>query len=93
MMQIVVLPFEIGNSGHSWSVMLATPETYIMRDVNRITRFTIILALVAVLVSAVIVYIALHQVTRPVNELALTLKDIAEGEGDLTHTLNVKTKG
>jgi methyl-accepting chemotaxis protein len=47
---------------------------------------------VIVIISIVIVYFALNRITKPIVEVAETLKDIAEGEGDLTHIIHVKTK-
>jgi methyl-accepting chemotaxis protein len=84
--------FEIGNSGKTWTVMLGSADSYIMREVNQITRFTIILALIAIVVAAVIVYFVLNSTTKPIVVVADTLKDISEGEGDLTKRINNKSK-
>jgi methyl-accepting chemotaxis protein len=43
-------------------------------------------------VAAVIVYIALHKSTKPIVMVAHTLKDISEGEGDLTKSIAVSSK-
>jgi methyl-accepting chemotaxis protein len=79
--------FQMGNSDVAWSVMLAQTEAYIMASVRSMTQFTIILASLGLLAAAVIVYITLHFTTKPIVEVADTLKDIAQGEGDLTRTI------
>jgi methyl-accepting chemotaxis protein len=90
--EIVMLPFQIADSDQIWSVMLVTTEKYILQEVNAIIRFTIILAVIAVAAAVVIVYFILHGITSPIVKVADTLKDIAEGEGDLTRTIAVHSK-
>ncbi|MCL2231015.1 MAG: methyl-accepting chemotaxis protein [Treponema sp.] len=77
-------PARIGNSDVFWSVMVAAREDYILSEVNHMTRLTIILALIIAGAVAVIIYFVLHFTMMPVVNVALTLKDIAQGEGDLT---------
>jgi len=86
---IDIATFKIGNSDISWSVMMGSPESYILTEVNEITRFTIIIAVIAIAISIVIVYFALNNTTKPIVRVADTLKDISEGEGDLTRTISV----
>jgi methyl-accepting chemotaxis protein len=90
--EIEVMPLAIGNSDKTWSVMIAATESYILKEVTVMTRFTIILAGIAILIAAVIVYITLHTTTKPIVKVAETLKDISEGEGDLTRTITVSSK-
>jgi methyl-accepting chemotaxis protein len=87
-----MIPFQIGDSDMKWSVMIATSEKYSMQEVDAITRFTIILATIAIIAAAVIVYYVLHSTTRPIVNVADTLKDISEGEGDLTRSIAVSSK-
>jgi methyl-accepting chemotaxis protein len=91
-MIITMIPFKIGDSDMNWTVMVATSEAYILREVNAITRFTIILAAIAIIIAAVIVYIVLNSTTKPIVRVADTLKDISEGEGDLTRSIAVSSK-
>jgi methyl-accepting chemotaxis protein len=88
----VVYPFTIGNSGTSWSIMMGSIDDYIMKDVKQMTAFTIILAVITIAAAAVIVYFILGITTKPIVKLADTLKDISEGEGDLTRTITVNSK-
>jgi len=90
-LELDISSFYIGNSTTSWSVMVAVSEDNILGEVRQITMFTIILAAIAILVSAVIIFFVLNQTTRPIVTVAETLKDIAQGEGDLTRSITVKS--
>jgi methyl-accepting chemotaxis protein len=91
-LEIVIESFPMGNSGKSWSLMIAAKESYILKEVNAMTRFTIIMAIIAIIISAVIIYFTLQSTTNPIVKVADTLKDISEGEGDLTRNIPVASK-
>jgi methyl-accepting chemotaxis protein len=63
---VTMIPYQIGDSGMYWTVMIATSETYIMKEVSEITRFTIILAAIAIIAAAVIVYFVFNSTTKPI---------------------------
>jgi methyl-accepting chemotaxis protein len=90
--EITIQSFPMGNSGRSWSIMVASKKTYILKEVTAMTKFTIIIALIAVVISAVIVYFVLQSTTNPIVKVADTLRDISEGEGDLTRSIPVTSK-
>jgi len=90
--EITIQSFPMGNSGKSWSIMVASTKTYILKEVNAMTRFTIILAIIAIIISAVIIYFTLQSTTNPIVKVADTLRDISEGEGDLTRSIPVTSK-
>ncbi|MCL1928087.1 MAG: methyl-accepting chemotaxis protein [Treponema sp.] len=90
--EIEMVPFKIADSDKSWMVMLGTKESYILAEVKKITDFTIILAAVAIAFSAIIIFVVLSGTTRPIVRVAETLKDISEGEGDLTRSITVHSK-
>jgi methyl-accepting chemotaxis protein len=82
---------KIGDSDTTWSVLVGTTESYALKDVNAITRFTVIIAVIAIILTAAIVFFSLSNITKPISKVADTLKDISEGEGDLTRTISVKS--
>jgi methyl-accepting chemotaxis protein len=90
--RVDITPFQIGNSDTTWSVMIASAESYILKEVNEMTRFAIILGVIAIVVAVVIVYFTLNSTTKPIVKVADTLKDISEGEGDLTRSIAVSSK-
>ncbi|MDR2576065.1 MAG: methyl-accepting chemotaxis protein [Treponema sp.] len=87
-----LMPFQIGDSDVTWSIMMAADDDFILKEINEITLFVIIISVVALIISAVIVYFTLHFTTKPIVHVADTLKDISEGEGDLTRHIDVNSK-
>jgi len=64
--KITMIPFQIGDSGMYWTVMIATSEAYIMREANSITRYTISITVIAIIAAAVIVSFIFDFTTRPI---------------------------
>ena len=85
----VMEPFAIGDSGISWMIMIGTMDSYVLKEVRGITKFTVILAVIAILAAAAIIYFALGRTTKPIVNVAEVLKIVAEG--DLTHDININT--
>ena len=90
--EISIRPFSIGNSDMTWSIMLAQTKDYIMAEVKYLTGITIMIALIAIALTAAVIFVVIQLMTKPIVNIAITLKDIAEGEGDLTRTIDVKSK-
>jgi methyl-accepting chemotaxis protein len=90
--QIAVANIPIGSSKTNWSVMVGSVESYIMREVNAMKNFVIMMAVIALAVAVVVIYLVLGMTTEPIVKVTNTLKDISEGEGDLTKTVNINSK-
>jgi methyl-accepting chemotaxis protein len=88
---IQTYPFSIGDTETYWSVVATVPIKTVMYAVDSLTNFTIILALATLAVSAVVIFFIANSIVKPIVKVSLTLKDISEGEGDLTKTINVKS--
>jgi methyl-accepting chemotaxis protein len=86
-LELILYPFSIGTTGITWSLMLGTEKNLILGAVNALTVFTIILGSTAALIAALIIFLVSGSITKPIVKVALTLKDISEGEGDLTKTV------
>jgi len=84
----VIKPFQIGNSDYNMAILIGASESYIFSEAREITRITIILAVLALVLSTVIVYISLDNVTKPIiKEQTVTLSGIgAEQTGNMTKT-------
>ncbi|MDR0386863.1 MAG: methyl-accepting chemotaxis protein [Treponema sp.] len=91
-LELILYPFTIGETNVSWAVMLGTERDIILQEVNALTTFTIIIAAIAVLIAAGIIFAVSKRITKPIVNIALTLKDISEGEGDLTKTVTYDAK-
>ncbi|MHC6204444.1 methyl-accepting chemotaxis protein [Breznakiellaceae bacterium SP9] len=88
-LELVLQPFTIAETGTHWSLMLGTPESLIMEQVNTMTQFAILLGVISSLAAAVLVYFVVNSVTKPIVKVTDTLKDISEGEGDLTKSVEL----
>jgi methyl-accepting chemotaxis protein len=86
----VVKPVKIGNSDFSWTVLTGVSESYVLKEIRAITNFTVTLAIISIIITAVVFYFVLGYFTKPIVKVTETLKDISEGEGDLTRTIPVK---
>jgi methyl-accepting chemotaxis protein len=90
-MEFYMVPFTIGNSTTTWTIGLGSTIDFIMQPINAMTQIAIIIALVAVVATALVIFFVLGSVTKPIVNVAATLKDIAQGEGDLTRSINVSS--
>ncbi|MDR2185888.1 MAG: methyl-accepting chemotaxis protein [Treponema sp.] len=85
-------PFIIGDTNTHWSIVSTVPIETVMSAVNGLTRFTIIIAAAALLASAVVIFFTAARIAKPIVKVSLTLKDISEGEGDLTKSIDHKSQ-
>jgi len=90
--EIKITSFTIGDSDTTWSIMIASSESYILNEVNEMKLFTVIIATIAIAIAAIIVFFTVNSTIKPIVKVADTLKDISEGEGDLTRQITVSSK-
>lgn len=87
--QIIALTGQISSAG--WGLMQTTKD-----DLNQQSNLAKILILIfiifAIITGIIIAVISIRQVIKPLLQVVESLKDIAEGEGDLTNRLNISTK-
>jgi len=86
----IMKPFQIGNSGHYWSMLIGIPESFFLKEVKSITRFTVTLVTIAFLITAIVVFIIIVIFTKPIVRITDRLKEISEGGGDLTRFIPEK---
>jgi methyl-accepting chemotaxis protein len=84
--------FFIGNSDTSWTILMGTMDSIVMHEINAMIQFAIILALIAIAASALILYFVLSATTKPIIQITEALREISEGEGDLTRDLAVTSQ-
>ena len=60
--EVMIVPFTIGNSDTTWSIMIALPEDYMMLEVRVMTRYTIVLVITAMLTAAAIIFAVVYAV-------------------------------
>jgi methyl-accepting chemotaxis protein len=63
-MNVSISPISLANSPTTWSVMIGSTESYILKDVNAMKRFVIVLLVLALTVASVLVYFVINGADR-----------------------------
>ncbi len=85
------VPINIGKSITPWSFAVNIPMGKVMEQANDIRNYSIIIGIISIIIIFAVIYIVTGSIVKPINSTIKMLKDIAEGEGDLTKQLDVKT--
>ncbi|MDR2629909.1 MAG: methyl-accepting chemotaxis protein [Spirochaetaceae bacterium] len=85
-------PFVVGESATPWTILTTVPLNTVLKDVRTLRRFTTIMTLSIVLGEAIAIFLMASKLTKPIVDVSRTLKDISEGEGDLTKSIALKSK-
>ena len=80
------------NPAFDWRVGVVALKSEILSPVRALGQFNLLVAAVVVLVAGLIVFLLTIPVVRPINGVVGGLRDAAEGEGDLTKRLAVKSR-
>jgi methyl-accepting chemotaxis protein len=90
-LKIFLIPITIGSTKTSWSYAVGIMRNTIMAPVYQMIKIAIVIS-VAVLALLVLASMFLSRsISKPIVKVAVTLKDISEGEGDLTKRIAVKS--
>jgi len=89
---IYTAPIHIGQHDDVWSYAIAVPLKTIMEGVNNMLITVVIITVIALTgVFFAAIFLA-RSLSKPIIKVTETLKDISEGEGDLTRSINVNSK-
>jgi methyl-accepting chemotaxis protein len=88
---IQTYPFAIGETGINWTMISIVPVKTVMAAVTSLTNFTVVLALATLIIAAVVILFIAGNIAKPIVKISYTLKDISEGEGDLTKSIDYKS--
>ena len=72
-----------------WSVIIRAPVHEFMGTVNSLRRSMYFIGAGILIVALIIVYFVAHSIVKPIQTVVSALKNIAQGEGDLTVRLPV----
>jgi len=85
LMQFV--PITIGKVTTPWSFGIVSPVDKIRAGATQLAKTAILIGAVSMVVFVVIVFFLANSIVTPINKIVAGLKDIAQGEGDLTMRL------
>jgi methyl-accepting chemotaxis protein len=91
-MYVYLAPFDIGDTKARWSVAVGVSDKNVLAPVYSLIRISIIIAAVTIVIVIVAAVFFARSVSRPIIKTADMLKDISEGEGDLTRTIDIHSK-
>jgi methyl-accepting chemotaxis protein len=75
-----------------YRVVLALPEAVLYETILTIEKITALVLAATIILVFFLAFFLSVRITSPIVKTALTLKDISEGEGDLTKTISVTTR-
>jgi len=75
-----------------WTVVSIVPKNVVYKMTNRTSTISVAMAVVGVSIFFIIFLIVVRRKIRPIKDIILELKEIAEGEGDLTQTIEISSK-
>jgi len=75
--------------GFCGAIALLKPDSLARANNRQMIRILIIVAMICMLLAAPLTWLMARQVVNPVRDMLARVKDIAEGEGDLTQRLTI----
>jgi methyl-accepting chemotaxis protein len=90
--QILLCPFTVTGTDTPWSILVAAPMSKVTADIKEMSFFSMALACAAMVISGLIIFIVTGSIINPVTRVSRMLKDISEGEGDLTRQITISSK-
>ena len=88
----ILTPIYIGKTTTPWSFIISVPEKTIQKEARGLILSIITIGAVAILIVGGAIWWISNSIVTPIRKVVDGLKDIAEGEGDLTKRLNIKSK-
>ena len=89
---LIYYPVLFQDTATPWNLMVGIPMNEVTKTVRELTVFTIVFAAITIVVAAVIAFFIASGIVKPILAVTLTLKDISEGEGDLTKLIKTNSK-
>jgi methyl-accepting chemotaxis protein len=85
-------PFYVGDVKDARILVSVVDVGVVLAPVYALITFTIVFAAIAFAATVVLVFVVINRTVKPIIDVSLTLKDISEGEGDLTKQIRVAAK-
>jgi len=89
----IFVPMEIGETDTSWTLAISIPQAKILEQAKKLRANCILMGLASMALMILIMLLFIKRlIVTPLNRVIDNLKDIAQGEGDLTQRLPVNGK-
>jgi methyl-accepting chemotaxis protein len=88
----IYYPIHFTNIDTPWSLMVVIPMDKINEPIVEMVYFTILFSVIILVLAGIITFIVSRGIVKPIIGVTNTLKDISEGEGDLTRIIKINSK-
>ena len=85
-------PLNIGNTNSPWSVGIVVPMNLIMKGANKTFFISITVGLIGLIILTIILWFISHNITLPLKDTTLLLKNLARGNIQESNKLVVRSK-
>ena len=77
--------------GQDWIVAVTVPDDEILAPVKSLGQINLLMAVAVVAIAAILIFFITSTVVKPINRVVDGLRDAAEGDGDLTKRIEIKS--
>ncbi|MHB9293627.1 putative methyl-accepting chemotaxis protein [Hollandina sp. SP2] len=91
-LESICYPFYVGNAVNPLTLVISVPTETVFAQVTTMTQLSIIIAALCILGGAGITFLTAGTIAKPILKVSAMLKDISQGEGDLTKRIAIHTK-
>jgi methyl-accepting chemotaxis protein len=74
-----------------WIVAVSVPEAEVLAPVKSLGQINLLVAAVVIAIATVLIFFVTSTVVKPINRVVAGLRDAAEGDGDLTKRIDIKS--
>jgi methyl-accepting chemotaxis protein len=74
-----------------WIVAVTVPEPEILAPVRSLGKINLLVAIAVIAIAITLIFFVTSTVVKPINLVVSGLRDAAEGNGDLTKRINIKS--
>lgn len=85
------VPITIGKTKTPWSFVVSIPMNKILEKATRIRNDALAMGIVSIIIIFIVIFLVTNSIVGPIKKTTAVLKDISEGEGDLTKRMEIKT--
>jgi len=90
-LNVFCVPVKIGASLTPWSYAVAVASEIILAPVHKMELLTVIIGIVILSISALAAVVLSRSISKPLVKVTDALKDISQGEGDLTRSIDINS--
>ncbi len=82
-------PITVGHSKNPWSLAIGIPMSSVLAPVKKLLILIVFIGIIIVSIAAISLVVLARSITRPIVRVVDMLKDVSEGEGDLTQKIEI----